>query len=262
MLSRVESMDQLYILDSFSETKMYASKAAVNELTKMNKRSLNKNPSRWNNLERSTLRVSLLNCGSLRHQINHIRNDDILKMSDVICLPETWIWEDEDTTELELQGYKANHVAVGRGKGVSVYYRESKFCHIQDSSTDKIQLTKLSGNKFDLIAIYKAPLGNDGLLKCEIQKLIDTNRSILICGAFNMCFIDNRKCRTTKYLMETGFQQLVKDATHIGGGHLDQVYLKSEKTLADAQLYSPYYTAKDHDAVCITLLGELEGSQL
>ena len=176
-----------------------------------------------------------------------------MKLSDVICFPETWIWENEDTTELELQEYKSNHVAVGRGKGVSVYYKESKFCHIQDYSTENIQLAKLLGDKLDLIAVYKAPRGNDGLLRNEIQKLINTEKSTLICGDFNMCFIDNRKCRTTKYLMEAGFQQLVEDATHIEGGHIDQVYLKSEKILADIKLYSPYYTAKDHDAVCITL---------
>ena len=151
------------------------------------------------------------------------------------------------------RSYKSNHVAVGRGRGVSVYYKESKICHIQDYSTENIQLAKLSGDKLDLIAVYKAPRGNDGLLRNEIQKLIDTEKSTLICGDFNMCFIDNRKCRTTKYLIEGGFQQLVEDAMHIEGGHIDQVYLKSEKILADIKLYSPYYTAKDHDAVCITL---------
>ena len=68
-----------------------------------------------------------------------------------------------------------------------------------------------------------------------------------------MCFIENRKCRTTRYLIELGFKQLVNEATHIGGGHIDQVYLKTENISADIQMYSPYYTAKDHDAVCISL---------
>ena len=81
-----------------------------------------------------------------------------------------------------------------------MYYKESKFRHVQDVATEKIQLMKLSGQNLDLIAVYKAPTGNDGLLRDQIQSLIDENRSTLICGDFNMCFIDNRNCRTTKYL--------------------------------------------------------------
>ena len=100
MLSRVESIDQLYILETFNETKIYGSMHAINELRKMNKKSENERPSRWNDLRTSCTRVSALNCGSLRHQIEHIKTDDILKISDAICLPETWIWENEDTSRL------------------------------------------------------------------------------------------------------------------------------------------------------------------
>ena len=96
----MESIDQLYILETFNETKIYGSMNAINELRKMNKKSENERPSRWNDLRTSCTRVSALNCGSLRHQIEHIKNDDILKISDAICLPETWIWENEDTSRL------------------------------------------------------------------------------------------------------------------------------------------------------------------
>ena len=49
------------------------------------------------------------------------------------------------------------------------------------------------------------------------------------------------------------FKQLVHEATHINGGHIDHVYLRSDSLVATVELYSPYYTAKDHDALCISL---------
>ena len=117
---------------------------------------------------------------------------------------------------------------MGKGKGISVYYRESKFRHIEDVTTEKIQLTKLSGKSLDLIAVYKAPKGNDGMLRDQLQCLINENRSTIICGDFNLCFVDNRNCRTKKYLTSSKFKQLVHEATHIDGGHIDHVYLKSD----------------------------------
>ena len=124
---------------------------------------------------------------------------------------------------------------------------------MHDIVTEKIQIVKLVGESFDLIAVYKAPLGNDGLLRDQLQSLVDANRSTIICGDFNLCFIDNRNCRTIKHLTASSFKQLVNEATHIDGGHIDHVYLRSDSILATVELYSPYFTAKDHDALCISI---------
>ena len=253
MLSRVESIDQLYILEEFVESKIYGNYQAIKELGKMNKISINEKPSPWHNLQTSRTRISLLNCGSLRPQHEHINVDCTLTISDAICLTETWLWEDEDKLRFELEGFKVHHNCVGRGRGISVYYKESKFTHRQDITTEKIQLMKLFGKNFDLITVYKAPTGNDAELRNHLQDLIDFNKPTLVCGDFNMCLIDNRNNKSTKFLLQNSFKQLVREATHIDGGHIDHVYLRSEEDLsATVELYSPYYTAKDHDALCIS----------
>ena len=56
-------------------------------------------------------------------------------------------------------------------------------------------------------------------------------------------------------LEDNGFCQLVHEATHIKGGHIDQVYSnhKSAEYQVSISLYSPYYLAKDHDAILITI---------
>ena len=141
---------------------------------------------------------------------------------------------------------------MGRGKGVSVYYRENKFTHIQDISEEKVQLTKLAGKYFDLIAVYKSPTGNDGVLRDQLINLIDSNRPTVVCGDFNRCFIDNKNNSATKSLLQNDFKQLVREATHIDGGHIDHAYLRSDTMSATIEVYSPYYTAKDHDALCIS----------
>ena len=255
MMSRVESIDQLYILEKFNESKIYGSPVAIQQLKKMNKKSVNANPSQWNDLDCFKTKICALNCGSLRHQMEHIKKDDILKNGDVICFPETWLWKDENTESLQLEGYKSHHLAVGKGKGISIYFRENKFQHLADVSLEKIQIIKLSRTDLEVIAVYKSPMGNDGTLRDQLQVLIDHRKSTLIFGDFNMCYIDNRNCRTTKHLRTLGFRQLIEDGTHIEGGHIDQAYFRSNNQDAIAEIYSPYYTAKDHDAICISVKG-------
>ena len=50
-----------------------------------------------------------------------------------------------------------------------------------------------------------------------------------------------------------GFDQLVHEATHIRGRHIDHAYLldPNDKMKLVVGRYSPYYT--DHDAICITI---------
>ena len=46
---------------------------------------------------------------------------------------------------------------------------------------------------------------------------------------------------------------IVSLATHIKGGHIDQAWLRCKTNHYDVQLYSPYYTCKDHDALLFSL---------
>ena len=59
----------------------------------------------------------------------------------------------------------------------------------------------------------------------------------------------------SKGLANKGFIQLVQEATHIRGGHIDHVYWTDAKTTwnqPQLELYTPYYS--DHDALCVTLV--------
>ena len=77
----------------------------------------------------------------------------------------------------------------------------------------------------------------------------------VICGDVNICFKSDRGNKLIKSLEENGFEQFVKEATHIKGGLIDHAYIRSglDSVEIDVSIYSPYYCAKDHDAVLISL---------
>ena len=73
----------------------------------------------------------------------------------------------------------------------------------------------------------------------------------------NICFQEQRKNANIQYLEANNFKQLVTGATHFQGGHIDHVYLndhQSEFKSVDVQMYSPYYTCRDHDGLLTTLI--------
>ena len=96
---------------------------------------------------------------------------------------------------------------------------------------------------------------NDSVLAKELELLITKSKPTIICGDFNLCYIDHRDNDVIRFLESNGFAQLVSKATHLQGGHIDQVYSNShqEQYRVDVTLYSPFYLAKDHDAILITV---------
>ena len=105
----------------------------------------------------------------------------------------------------------------------------------------------------DIINIYRSQTGNCLELLNKVKELVDPSRATLITGDFNVCFVENFSNRLVEGLLLMGFEQLVHEATHILGRHIDHAYfLDPTKTLCPViERYSPYYT--DHDGICITI---------
>ena len=80
-------------------------------------------------------------------------------------------------------------------------------------------------------------------------------KTTVICGDFNICYKSDRNNTMIKALEEIGFQQLVQASTHFEGGLIDHVYVRKcvSKVNIDCSQYSPYYCAKDHDALLLTI---------
>ena len=118
-------------------------------------RSLNNNPDEWDKYSFGKVRVAALNIARLRPHMEDLRIDPTLLKADIIHLCETWISEgQEGAGEFELEGYKANFVSVGNGRGL-VTYSKGMFHHQQDVKEDDYQMTKFSEATMDSIHIYR-----------------------------------------------------------------------------------------------------------
>ena len=120
MLSRIETISQLFIIDSLPDNKFYASPKALSELERLVKVSINKNPQMWEQKKEGSLNIALLNCHSLRDKIVDIKQDQTLLRSDIMCFTETWLRSDSVVEEIEIPKYRLHLNSNGAGKGLAI----------------------------------------------------------------------------------------------------------------------------------------------
>ena len=254
MLSRVQQIEQIYILDKLDESKIRTSKIGLEETKRLASISVNANPSAWQKNIMEALKIVSLNCAGLKAHFRDIGRDGMILKGDIIHLIETSL-EDEEESPLVLLGYDCHLSSVGRGKGIATYYKASIFSHKQDYKTGNIQITKFCSEDLYVINVYISSNGNSGDLLIKLMELITPGNPLLITGDFNICYMNHEKNRLSKGLMEKeGLHQLMTEATHILGGHIDHVYWTNHHQIwmdPIIERYSPYYS--DHDASCITL---------
>ena len=104
------------------------------------------------------------------------------------------------------------------------------------------------------ISIYRS--SNHSIVDAArvLRTLIDTGEPTLVTGDLNVCAVNEKGNALTKMLEELGFKQLVREATHIQGNHIDHCYWLDKPKKWDwpiIERYSPYHS--DHDALLITL---------
>ena len=187
--------------------------------------------------------------------MNHIQEDKILTRSDVICLSETWLLSDEFDENIQIEGFSLHANGVGRGKGLATYFKQNTFQHYKDIKEQHFQISKLTSNSLDVISIYRSQEGKVNQLLKEIKDMMNWDKTTLICGDINICYISDRSNNFILALEELGFKQLVKEATHIKGGLIDHVYIRDRSNIVSVECshYSPYYCAMDHDALLTTV---------
>ena len=125
MLSRVQCMEQVFILNKLDPSKMNINQGAFRELKRLELISINRNPTPWSRKE-SDFHIASFNCSGLLPHIADIRMDQKLLNADVIQVQETSLLTDEQCQEsCQTTGYYAHFASVGNGKGVATYTRKS-----------------------------------------------------------------------------------------------------------------------------------------
>ena len=214
MLSRVCALWQIFILNRFDETKIYPSMTALKEKERLDAISQNKNPSDWEIEEAGTLKISSLNCRSLKKHYDDILEDILLSKSDMIALQETWL-EEASLNEFEIPGYTLHLNSYGKGKGLAIYFKEDLFHHEIDIKEESMQLSKFSSPQLNIVVIYRSQNGNLTKLKHHLDEITTRNKPELIIGDFNFDYPSSSSNPTTTYLKDSCYKQLINEPTHI-----------------------------------------------
>ena len=254
MLSRVQRLQQVYLLKSLDDSKIRTSQIGLKELERLDAISINRNPTPWHRPTDNTIKVVSLNCAGLKAHFIDIQADGKILEADIIHLLETSLDENEGN-KLTLQGYRKHLINVGNGKGIATYFKDDVFSHQQDVTESRMQVTKLNSIDVDVISVYRSDQGNSRELLTYLEAMITHGKPTLITGDFNICYLNHSGNRMSKGLEKMGFSQRIREATHIRGGHIDHVYWRDDSNVwkdPELELYSPYYS--DHDASCITLV--------
>ena len=196
MLSRVCALIQILILNEFDKSKMYPNQGALEELARLNKISMNNNPSDWEKDDKKALKICSLNCRSLRKHYQDILSDDDILKSDIICLNETWLESKEITEDLKLPNYELSLNSNGRGKGIATYFKEGIFHHETDIKEDNMQLSIFRSSLLDIIVIYRSQRGNYIDLNKHIEMMDTEERLLLVIGDLNFCFLTSENNKT------------------------------------------------------------------
>ena len=218
MLSRVQSLDQLNIVDQLDPEKITVNEKVMAEAARMDKISVNKNPSKWMNPATQGLKVCSLNTRSLRKHLEDVKGDPVLQQSDLLCLQETWLEEGEGEQErYQLEGYQSYFTSQGRGKGVAVFVKEGlKIESVHNFAEPNLQLSKIVLKEIDVINIYRSQDEPPFSAAHHLRNFLTPEKNTLIIGDVNICATKTNALGN--YLEGEGFHQLVTVPTHIKGG--------------------------------------------
>ena len=131
MFSRVQEMNQLYIIDEFDPNKIYPSAKALKELERMNRVAINNNPSPWQKEKSDTVKIMTFNCAGIKPHYQDIKCDSKLKKADMINLLETSLLSGDHDEDFPLMDYSQDFINIGMGKGIGTYFDRKKFVKLQ-----------------------------------------------------------------------------------------------------------------------------------
>ena len=157
---------------------------------------------------------------------------------------------------MRIESYDTRFSNHGRGKGIAVYGKRKE--SLRKISTDVIELSAVTTSnplptiqELCIVTLYLKKGFQLSLVKEELEEIFSKYENTIVVGDFNF---DALQCTAPLYewLWECGFNQLVKEPTHLEGGALDQAYVSpSILDIAKYHIHALYFS--DHDAVCVTL---------
>ena len=255
MLSRVEDVKQLVIMERIKENAFKIDEEAKAELARMDARSLNANPTAWRREGEGVTKIAALNVMNLRHNWKFASKDPSLLLADLICFSETWLEDEAEESGLMIDGFKASFNSAGNGRGIAGFYRPEVFSHRADCQLGAAQLSLFESKDADVIHIYRSQQQHLGEIVEQVRewkKEARPGRVTIVCGDLNVCLKKEPENLFSLGMEGLGLSKIGKEATHVMGGQIDHVYVSSDAVeRISLERTSPFFT--DHDALCFTV---------
>ena len=255
MLSRVQCIDQLFIVGELNEDKIRAAPAALSELKRLREISFNRNPTPWHRRNSKAIKIASVNCCGLLPHLRDIRKDHKLQNGDLLHILETSLPQDIDEDGITIHGYRGSFINVGNGKGIGTFVKEVVAAdHLQNIVKQTLQISKFKIAGLDTISVYRSSNQSVKEVVEALDSLIDVGKPTLVTGDFNICTKKNASNVVTASLSQKGFQRMIERPTQIQGGHIDHIYWLDRDLRYNqpkVEFYSPYWS--DHDALLVTI---------
>ena len=240
ILSRVQALNQLFILVAVCAHKITASVKAMEELKRMNRVAINRN---------LDLRFAVVSC-NIRSATKHFKDfitASKVKEAKVLCIQESWL-DPLAENEFEIPGWNQHNNSAGRGKGIITCFK-SGFEFERDVTQSRYQMTKITSGSIDIINVYRSSDAETTSFLQDLCGLIDSWNHTLVLGDFNICYNSQSSHLLFSTLNSLGFRQLVKSATHKDGRLIDHVFFHcpDNNVYYEVQQQAQYYT--DHDLI-------------
>ena len=245
MLSRVECMDQLIIMDQLYSEKWKVCKDALETVESMEDNALNLDMF----FSVGSMNIISMNIRSLSN-LHHFIADTTVHSASIILLQETW-HKPEDTTKI-IDGFQSsfNSGVVTRGNGIASYYKEDDV-EVESHWETTYQITKLSTSVFDIINVYFKDKSTNSFLS-EMNYLLTNPEKTIILGDFNIDYLKQSSNQVVSWFEARNFVQIIQKPTHIKGGLIDHVWVPSPLSdIVHYNIKSVFFS--DHDMVQIKL---------
>ena len=255
MLSRVQSIDQIFILEKLHVDKIKPCEAAVDELKNLEKVAIPK----WSKPVDKEV-ISFQNVRSLPAHLPDIKLSRRHLLSDVASMSQTCLTSEGDEVrdqfEIEELG-KPMLSSAGNGKGLAIYSKK-EFEEYDRVNKSNYQISKfLYGGEYQLISVYRSKDANSKDFLSDILAFCRNDKLTVIGGDFNLCALENKDHPVLKGIRKAGFRQLVKKGTHDEGRIIDHCYIRepvdceTESVTAEVEVRSVYWS--DHDTILLYL---------
>ena len=249
-LSRVQSLNQLYIIDKIPFEKIAPWPDALEEIRRLENLDL----STPTVLPQNEFEIVSLNTISLISHINDINADTHLICANVLLIQETSIPCDFDIgMNFSVTGKMVHFTGRGHRNGLATYFPPG-FMVTRESNHNSFQLCSISSEKFSITNVYRSKhAGNSFLTELTSHIDDDSTKIQVLMGDFNYCQRDECDHPVKKYLEENNFILGFNppQPTHIKGRCLDQIFVRMPNGTHNIVTSGKVCLYSDHDSISV-----------